>query len=89
MEDALITAPAKIFQTGRSQAILLPEEYGFDADEVKVTKVGDRVILEPLKSEAGMPWDVIDSLGDQIFMPEGRELSPMVEDKAAFEPKSI
>jgi hypothetical protein len=33
-----------------------------------------------------MPWEVIDSLGDQIFMPEGREQSPMVEDKAEFEP---
>jgi virulence-associated protein VagC len=41
--------------------VLFPEEYGFDADAVKVTKVGDRVILEPLKSEAGMPWEVIDS----------------------------
>jgi antitoxin VapB len=85
VEDALITATAKIFQTGRSQDVLLPEEYGFDADEVKVTKKGDRVILEPLKYEAGMLWDVIDSLGDQIFMPEGREQSPKVEDKAVFE----
>lgn len=86
MEDALITATAKIFQTGRSQAVLLPEEYGFDADEVKVTKISDRVILEPLKSEAGMPWDVMDSLGDKIFMPEGREQSPKVEDMAVLEP---
>ena len=89
MEHVLKTATAKIFKTGRSQAVRLPKECRFDADEVKVTKVGDRVILEPLKSEAGMPWDVIDSLGDQIFMPEGREQSPKVEDKAVFEPWSI
>lgn len=86
MEDGVMTATAKIFMTGRSQAVRLPKECRFDADEVKVTKVGDRVILEPIKSTTGMPWAAIDSLGDRLFMPEGREQPPMVEDKAVFEP---
>ena len=86
MEDGAMTATAKIFKTGRSQAVRLPKECRFDADEVKVTKIGDRVILEPLKPARGMPWAAIDSLGDSTFMPEGREQPPMAEDKAVFEP---
>jgi antitoxin VapB len=81
-----MTATAKIFKTGRSQAVRLPKECRFETDEVKVTKIGDRVILEPLKTTAGMPWAIIDSLGDHIFMPEGRDQPAMPGDKVEFEP---
>jgi antitoxin VapB len=36
---------------GDSQLVLLPEEFRFDGTEVRVTKVGDRVILEPLNQQ--------------------------------------
>lgn len=81
-----MTATAKIFKTGRSQAVRLPKECRFDTNEVKVTKIGDKVILEPLKPTMKMPWAAIDSLGDSNFMPEGREQPAMAEDKAMFEP---
>lgn len=38
---------AKIFETGRSQAVRLPKEFRFDADEVFINKVGDIVMLIP------------------------------------------
>lgn len=79
-----MTTTAKIFRTGRSQAVRLPKECRFDADEVKVTKIGDRVILEPLKPASRMPWAAIDSLGDSIFMPEGRDQPRMPVDKVVF-----
>ena len=40
---------AKIFQNGRSQAVRLPKAFRFKGDEVKISKKGDRVILEPLE----------------------------------------
>ncbi|MBW2154420.1 MAG: AbrB/MazE/SpoVT family DNA-binding domain-containing protein [Deltaproteobacteria bacterium] len=40
---------AKIFQNGRSQAVRLPKAFRFKGNEVKITKKGDKVILEPLK----------------------------------------
>ena len=40
---------AKVFFTGRSQAVRLPKEFRFDADEVSIDKVGNAVILRPLK----------------------------------------
>ncbi|MBD5472477.1 MAG: AbrB/MazE/SpoVT family DNA-binding domain-containing protein [Lachnospiraceae bacterium] len=38
---------AKIFETGRSQAVRLPKEFRFDADEVFINKIGDIVMLIP------------------------------------------
>jgi len=36
---------AKIFSNGRSQAVRLPKEFRFDAEEVYIRRVGDQVIL--------------------------------------------
>ncbi len=81
-----MSATAKLFKHGRSQAVRLPKEFRFEGDAVKVTKVGDRVILEPIRSSATpMPWAAIDQLGDKPFMPGGREQPAMPEDKVIFE----
>jgi antitoxin VapB len=40
---------AKIFRTGRSQAVRLPKEFRFTTREVRVAKVDDMVILYPPK----------------------------------------
>ncbi|MDO9452530.1 MAG: type II toxin-antitoxin system VapB family antitoxin [Stagnimonas sp.] len=41
------SATAKIFETGRSQAVRLPKAYRFDCDEVLVERDGNRLILTP------------------------------------------
>ena len=46
---AAAKSTAKLFMRGRSQAVPLPNEYRFDGEEVRVSKVGDKVILEPLE----------------------------------------
>ena len=38
---------AKVFQTGRSQAVRLPREFRFDTQEVFIRREGDAVILTP------------------------------------------
>jgi antitoxin VapB len=81
-----MSATAKLFMHGRSQAVRLPKECRFEGKEVRVTKVGDRVILEPAAPFAPMPWGQIDQLGDSPFMPEGREQPEMSEDRVVFEP---
>jgi antitoxin VapB len=79
-------ATAKLFMHGRSQAVRLPKEFRFEGTAVRVTKVGDRVILEPIRSGATpVPWDLIDQLGDHPFMPGGREQPDMPEDRVIFE----
>ena len=46
-----MSATAKLFMHGRSQAVRLPKEFRFEGTEVRVSKVGNKVILEPLKKQ--------------------------------------
>lgn len=56
---------AKVFWTGRSQAVRLPKEFRFEGDTVLVRREGNAVILEPaldwpegyVESFAGVPAD--------------------------------
>jgi antitoxin MazE len=43
-----MTSTAKLFMHGRSQAVLLPEEFRFEGTEVRVSRIGDKVMLEPM-----------------------------------------
>lgn len=45
---AATTGRAKVFWTGRSQAVRLPKEFRFSAREVAIHRDGERVILEPV-----------------------------------------
>ena len=60
---------------GRSQAVRLPKEFRFEGTEVRVSKVGDKVILEPLvwtEAEIAAVWAEIDALRDgENRFPEG------------------
>lgn len=38
---------AKVFVSGRSQAVRIPKEFRFTTDEVYIEREGDRVILTP------------------------------------------
>jgi antitoxin VapB len=44
---------AKVFMSGRSQAVRLPKQFRFDCAEVEITRQGDAVVLRPRKAE---PW---------------------------------
>jgi len=49
---------AKVFWTGRSQAVRLPKEFRFDSDTVSVRREGKAVILEPADD---WPEDYVES----------------------------
>lgn len=42
---------AKVFWTGRSQAVRLPKGFRFATDEVVIHREGERVVLEPVQIE--------------------------------------
>jgi antitoxin VapB len=46
-----MTTTAKLFKTGRSQAVRLPKEFRFEGTEVLIKKVGDSVVLTPKKKK--------------------------------------
>jgi antitoxin VapB len=49
---------AKLFWSGRSQAVRLPKQYRFDAEEVRIRRQGNAVILEPIARD----WAWLDDI---------------------------
>ncbi len=45
---------AKLFRTGRSQAVRLPKEFRFKGTEVRIRRSGNSVVLEPI--DDGWEW---------------------------------
>jgi antitoxin VapB len=78
----ILSATAKLFMHGRSQAVRLPKEFRFEGTEVRVSKVGDKVILEPLKKQPvdlDKFWAELDALGARDFLPDGIPDEPPAE----------
>jgi len=44
---------AKVFWSGRSQAVRLPKEFRFESEEVSIRRHGLSVILEPITRDWG------------------------------------
>lgn len=53
---------AKIFWSGRSQAVRLPKEFRFQGDEVRIRRHGSGVILEPVAED----WSWLDVIAGQL-----------------------
>ncbi len=70
-----MTQTAKLFTTGRSQAVRLPKAFRFKGKEVFIRKEGNRVIL----SEKPESWDDFFSSPARVtedFMAERVDLPP-------------
>ena len=53
---------ARLFQSGRSQAVRLPKEYRFSGSEVRVAHVGNGVLLMPVDQ----PWAIMEAALEQF-----------------------
>jgi len=69
---------AKIFQNGRSQAIRLPKAFRLSGTEVKISRDGNRIILEPLEQSWSDWLLAIEQFSDD-FMAQGRDQPAMQE----------
>jgi antitoxin VapB len=81
---------AKLFMHGHSQAVRLPKEFRFEGSEVRVSRVGDKVILEPMERkpvDAAALWAKIDALGAKDFLLDGLPDDPPLtaDDDVAFD----
>jgi antitoxin VapB len=63
---------AKLFQNGRSQAVRLPKEFRFDGDRVRIRRVPQGVLLEPLIPDTTRWFEELDQFKAEPFMPRGR-----------------
>jgi antitoxin VapB len=53
---------AKIFWSGRSQAVRLPKDFRFQGEEVRIRRHGSAVILEPVAED----WAWLDSIAGKL-----------------------
>jgi antitoxin VapB len=49
---------AKVFWSGRSQAVRLPKEFRFDTDQVRIRRHAGTVVLEPIAEN----WSWLDAV---------------------------
>lgn len=62
---------AKLFMSGRSQAVRLPKDFRFKGKEVRIRRVGLGVLLEPAKVSTKEWYAELDKFPHD-FMLEGR-----------------
>ncbi len=53
---------AKVFWSGRSQAVRLPKEFRFETDEVSIKRRGNALIIEPIPES----WNWLDALVGEV-----------------------
>ncbi len=73
------TITAKVFWSGRSQAVRLPKEFRFEGKEVRVRRDGKAVILEPVEDE----WAWL----DRITGPLSQEFLDALEEDPGEQPE--
>ena len=74
---------AKLFWSGRSQAVRLPKEFRFEGEEVRIRRHGQGVILEPIPQD----WRWLDGITgplDDDFVSAATE-KQTVQDRPALD----
>lgn len=77
-----MTKLAKLFLNGRSQAVRLPQEFRFTGTQVRVTRHGRGVLLEPLSPTVDDWFSELDRF-EGPFMADGR-CQPVAPVRDAF-----
>ncbi len=68
-----MTKLAKIFVNGRSQAVRLPQEFRFAGTQVRVSRQGRGVLLEPLSPTVDDWFAELDRLKGEPFLADRRQ----------------
>ena len=76
---------AKIFMHGRSQAVRLPLAFRLPGDRVRVRRVKQGILLEPMAKDIGAWFAALDRFADVPFMEDGRRQPRMPPPKDLFE----
>ena len=66
---------AKIFWSGRSQAVRLPKDFRFRGEEVRIRRHGNAVILEPVADD----WEWLDAIAGKLDEDVARAVSDKPE----------
>ena len=67
------TGIAKLFRNGRSQAVRLPREFRFEGREVRVRRLAEGVLLEPLIADAAEWFAELDRVREGRFFGKNKD----------------
>ena len=76
---------ARVFMHGRSQAVRLPLAFRLPGDRVRVRRVKEGILLEPIVTDVDTWFRELDRFKDVPFMEQGRDQPPMPGEPEAFE----
>lgn len=79
------TGIARVFMNGRSQAVRLPLAFRLPGDRVRVRRVKNGVLLEPMESDVDAWFADLDNFAEVPFFEGGRRQPPMPPGKKLFE----
>ena len=63
---------AKVFESGRSQAVRIPRRFRFSGDEVFIQKIGNAILLTPKEKAWETFLEGLNGFTDDFFQ-DGRE----------------
>ena len=72
---------AKIFETGRSQAVRLPKKFRFQEKEVLIQRLGELVVMAPKDAAWRIFLEGLDGFTEDFFA-DGREQGEHTEREA-------
>jgi antitoxin VapB len=67
---------AKLFWSGRSQAVRLPKAFRFEGEEVRIRRQGSAVILEPVADDWAWLDQIAGKLDDDFVRAVGEKPGP-------------
>ena len=70
------TGIARLFAHGRSQAVRLPKEFRLPGDRVRVRRLGDGVLLEPIAADVDTWFAELDRFAEVPLFEDGRNQPP-------------
>jgi antitoxin VapB len=65
--EVIVMLTAKLFTSGRSQAVRLPKECRFDGNEVGVKRIGEMVVLYPKDRDKALFYSSLGNFTDDFF----------------------
>jgi len=73
------TGIARLFMSGRSQAVRLPKEFRMPGDQVRIRRTEDGVLLQPMAVDLDAWFAGLDRIRNgHDFLPEGRPEQPQM-----------
>ena len=79
-----MSTTAKLFKNGESQAIRLPKEFRITGKEVRLTRLGHGILVEPIEEDFSSLVEALNEFSSD-FMEDGRQQPVQQKREDVFE----